>query len=384
MARQGLTAHLSPHAHGSSSPPSTRSRKRLLMRANLRNTALGLGALTLLVPLTGCVSSGRTDSAASAADTECPWKADTSIDTTVNLGWQASPTGDLVVKDLGLLETCMPNAKITWNQFSSGADVVQAFGAGSVDVAMLGSSPTTIALSKPLEIPIKVVWIQEVIGEAEALVAREDDVTELADLRGKRVAVPFSSTAHFSLLQALDGAGLQAGKDIELINLAPEAMAAAWDSGEIDAAWVWNPVLGQLEEDGTQIYSSADTAEAGKPTYDLSAATTEFADANPEFMSQWAKAQDYAVRLIEDDPDAASESIAIQMGVSPSEVSDLFAGYIYLPAADQASADWLDGKVAQDLMTTADFLLQQGSIDGVSPEGAYRQGVDPAPAASVG
>lgn len=305
------------------------------------------------------------------------------MEVTADLAWQASPTGDLVVKDLGLLEACMPNATINWSQFASGGDVVQAFGAGSVDVGMLGSSPATIALSKPLEIPIRVVWIQEVIGEAEALVVRDDSITDLAGLAGKRVAVPFSSTSHFSLLQALDEAGLTPGKDLKLINLAPEAMAAAWDGDQIDAAWVWNPVLGQLAADGQQIYSSADTAKAGKPTYDLSAATAEFAEANPEFMTQWAKAQDHAVQLIEDDPDAAAESIAIQMGISPNDVSDLFSGYIYLPASDQASTDWLDGKVAKDLLTTAGFLLEQGAIEGVSPESAYNDGVDPGPAQSV-
>lgn len=355
------------------------------MHAHRRTTrALGLGTLAILLPLTGCVSSDRAESATGGAEAECPWEADDSITTSATLGWQASPTGDLVVKDLKLLEACMPNAEITWSQFASGGDVVQAFGAGSVDLGMLGSSPSTIALSQPLELPIKVVWIQEVIGEAEALVAKEG-ISGLEDLKDKRVAVPFSSTAHFSLLQALDGAGLQPGRDLELINLAPEAMAAAWGGDEIDAVWVWNPVLGQLLEDGgTQVYSSKDTAEAGKPTYDLSAATTEFADANPEFMTQWAKAQDYAVQLISDDPAAASEAIAIQMGVSPNEVSDLFAGYIYLPASEQASADWLDGKVAQDLQTTAEFLLEQGSIEGVSPADAYTQGVDPGPAQSVG
>ncbi|MGN6574176.1 MAG: taurine ABC transporter substrate-binding protein [Nocardioides sp.] len=333
--------------------------------------------------VSGCVSSGRTATTQTAAETDCPWEPDTSVKATANLAWQASPTGDLVVKDLGLLEACMPNATIKWSQFSSGGDVVQAFGAGSVDVGMLGSSPATIALSKPLEIPIKVVWIQEVIGEAEALVVHDKSITDLQGLAGKRIAVPFSSTSHFSLLQALDGAGLVPGKDVKLINLAPEAMSAAWDGNQIDAAWVWNPVLGELEKDGSQIYSSADTAEAGKPTYDLSAATADFAEANPDFMKQWAKAQDYAVQQIKDDPDKAAESIAIQMGISPKDVSDLFGGYIYLPASEQASSDWLDGKVAQDLITTAGFLLEQGSIKGVSSEQTYRDGVDPGPAQSV-
>jgi taurine transport system substrate-binding protein len=342
---------------------------------------VGAGGAALLV-LTGCVETGRDTTASGGAASECPWEADESVEGSVTLGWQASPTGDLIVKDLGLLEACMPNADITWSQFSSGADVVQAFGSDSIDIGMLGSSPSTISLSQPLELPIKVVWIQEVIGEAESLVARDEAITDLAGLTGKRVAVPFGSTAHYSLLQGLAVEGMDS-TGVEMINLAPDAILAAWQGGEIDAAWIWNPVLGQLLEDGTAIYSSADTAEAGRPTYDLSAATASFVEENPEFMTQWATAQDYAVQMILDEPDTASESIAIQMGISPAEAGDQLSGYIYLPATEQASDEWLGGKLADDLIATAGFLVEQGSVDGASPEQAYRDAVDPGPAGSV-
>jgi taurine transport system substrate-binding protein len=342
-----------------------------------------LGAAVVLLSLTGCVQSGRDASPAGNAATACPWTADDSVQGEVKLGWQASPTGDLVVKDMKLLESCMPKAKFTWSQFSSGADVIQAFGAKSIDLGMLGSSPTTIALSQPLQLPIKVVWIQEVIGEAESLVARDASVKTLADLKGKTVAVPFSSTAHFSLLQALDGAGLKPGTDVKLVNLAPDAMLAAWSGKQIDAAWVWNPVLGELLKTGKRIYSSADTAKAGKPTFDLSAATTDFITKNPAFMKQWAKAQDYAVGQITTKPEKASEAIALQMGVSPKEVGDQLSGYLYLPASEQASQKWLGGTLGKDLLVTAKFLLSQGSVKGVSPDQTYMDAVDPTPASSV-
>ena len=351
----------------------------LTTKASFRWATVG-GAV--LIALTGCVQSGRSTTPAAASGTACPWKADDSITANARLGWQASPTGDLVVKDMRLLESCMPKAHITWSEFSSGGDVVQAFGSGSIDLGMLGSSPATKALSKPLDLPIKVVWIQEVIGKAESLVVRDPSISDVKGLAGKKVAVPFGSTSHFSLLQALADAGLQQG-DVHLINLAPDAILAAWQGGQIDAAWIWNPVLGQLMAKGKEIYSSADTAKAGKPTFDLSAATNAFAEKNPGFMKQWAHAEDYAVHQILDQPAKASESIAIQMGISPKEAGDQLSGYLYLPATDQASDKWLGGTLAQDLFTTAGFLKKQGSIDAVNPEQTYRSGVDAAPAASV-
>jgi taurine transport system substrate-binding protein len=238
------------------------------------------GSVVLALVLTGCVESGRTASPAKD-DSECPWEMDESVTATARIAFQKIPNADLVVKDLGLLEACMPNAKIKWSNFASGGDVVQAYGADSVDIGLMGSSPATIALSAPLELPISVIWIHDVIGSAESLVARDKAVEAITDLEGGTIAVPFSSTAHFSLLQALEDAGMDSRKDVKLINLEPEKMPSAWQGEQIDAAWVWNPVLTELKSSGHVVLSSADTAEAGKPTYDLGTASNEFVEANP-------------------------------------------------------------------------------------------------------
>ena len=141
-------------------------------------------AAVLALALSGCVQSNRP--ATSAAGTKCPWKADTSVTTSARIAYQKIPNADLVVKDRGILEACMPKAKITWSSFASGGDVVQAYGAKSVDVGLMGSSPATIAMSKPLSLPVSVIWIHDVIGDAESLVARDASVKKLTDLKGKK------------------------------------------------------------------------------------------------------------------------------------------------------------------------------------------------------
>ncbi|MFM8352053.1 MAG: hypothetical protein ACKN9D_13435, partial [Actinomycetales bacterium] len=93
------------------------------------------------------------------------------------------------------------------------------------------------------------------------------------------------------------------------------------------------------------------------------------------FMTMWAKAQNYAVDMILNDPAAAAESISAELAVPPADVEKMFAGYQYLPAGDQASPDWLGGKLGQDFVNTADFLLSQGSIDAVSAPDVYMAGV---------
>src|SRR5690625_7359446 len=121
-------------------------------------------------------------------------------------------------------------------QCNAGCEVVQAYGPTSEDLALNGSSPGTKALSPQISDDLQVVWIHTVIGEAESLVVQDSvDATSLAELDGKRVAVPFASTAHYSLLAALDREEMTPS-DINLPNLSPDAILAAWEREQIAAA----------------------------------------------------------------------------------------------------------------------------------------------------
>lgn len=340
-------------------------------RLNVLSATIALTALAA-----GCTSSEEaTETANDNASVDCPWEADESVSGTVRVGYQILPVGDLIVKDRGLLEACLPEADIEWTQYASGGDVVQAFGSGSLEIGTVGSSPAAKALSAPLDLDVRVVWIQDVIGDAEALVAKDPDVSSVADLKGATIGVPFSSTAHFSLLAALIDAGLDPAKDVTIINLAPEAILGAWQGDQIDAAYIWDPTLGELMADGTKLLSGKQVAEMGAPTFDLSVASGEFLQSSPEFMETWTRAQDWAVDLINDDPAEAAESIAVEMGVETTVVESQLAGTTYLTAAEQQEA-YFQGELARVLGETAVFLAGQGEIDAPSDAAHYTESVD--------
>ena len=351
------------------------------MKKSMSRTLAPLGAVALALTLAGCVESGRAET--TSAESDCPWTPDESVKTTARIAWQAIPNADVVVKDRGILEACMPNAKISWVQAPSGGDVVKYYGSGDVDLGLMGSSPATIASSPPVvdDVDLAVVWVHDVIGEAESLIVKDPGVSDISQLKGKTIAVPFGSTAHYSLLQALADAGLDGNRDVKVINLDPEKMPAAWQGDQIDAAWVWDPVQSQLlEEGGERLLSSADTAEKGRPTFDLGTADRTFISEDPEFMVQWAKAQDWAVQLIEDDSASAAESVAVVLGIDPADAEKQFAGLTFLRASEQAGPDYLGGKLAEDLETTAGFLLEQGGIAKVASLAEYQEHVDAGPA----
>jgi taurine transport system substrate-binding protein len=299
---------------------------------------------------------------------------------TIRVGYQSFPSGDLIVKNNKWLEEALPDYNIKWTKFDSGADVNTAFIAKELDFGALGSSPVARGLSVPLNIPYKVAFVLDVAGDNEALVARNGtNINSISGLRGKRVATPFASTAHYSLLAALAQNGLSA-TDVQLVDLQPQAILAAWDRGDIDAAYSWLPTLDQLRKTGKDLITSRQLAKNGKPTLDLAAVSNEFAQAHPDVVDTWRQQEARALDELENDPTAAAKAIAAEIGLSPEEVAGQLKQGVYLAPAEVASPEWLgtDGKpgnIAVNLQSASQFLADQKQIPSAAPLTTFQQAI---------
>lgn len=320
---------------------------------------------------------------AKQAKRECPFAPDESITTHVVLGYQVIPNGDAVVQGQRMLETCMPNASIEWKRFDSAGEILQAYGSNSIDYGLLGSSALARGLSQPLSLSLKTPWVFDEIGTAESLVAKDPAVKKIQDLKGKSIAVTFSSTSHYSLLGALKQAGMKVGQDVKLINLSPDRMLAGWQSDQIDAAWVWDPTLSKLTENGHIITSSKESAQGGAPTYDLATFTSDFVKNNPEFLTVWARAQNAAALEIKNEPEKAAASMSPLLGLEPAMIVQQMKGYSYPLAQQQASPELLGGNLGTVLVDTANFLLENREIQAVSQPDVYKQAPYPEAARAV-
>ena len=301
----------------------------------------------------------------------------------IRIGYQNVPGGLLIVKNQGLLEKAFGDSvKIEWSLFDSGGSVNEAVLAGGVDFGLVGSSPTSRGLSTGIE--YQVPWIFDVIGEAEALIVREGSgISTIADLKGKTIATPFASTAHFSLLAALADAGVPES-DVNIIDSEPDAITAAWLQGDIDGAYVWDPNLSKLKADGgTVLISSKELSEKGKTTYDLAIVTNEFASKYPGAVQTFVDVQDQAVKIIQNDLDAAAEANAAELNITADEAKTQLAGLVFLDAKTQAGADYLGGGLATNLFEAAKFNVAQGKIEATADESAYKNGVVTTYAAAV-
>lgn len=294
--------------------------------------------------------------------------------TTVRIAYQAIPNADLVVKNQKLLEKALPEVDVKWVKFESGGDVNTAVVAGAVDLGLAGSSPVTKGLSAPLNIPYKVVWIHDLIGDNEALVAKSG-INSVQELAGKKVATPFGSTAHYSLLAALTAAGVKPSA-VRTIDLQPQDALAAWKRGDIDAAYVWTPTLGELTKDGKVLVSSRQLAQQGKPTADLGVVTNAFAAKHPEVVTAWIKAQDRAVAQVRTAPDQAAKSIGAELGLPADEAKRQLSELVLLSAKEQTGPEYLGtpgapGKLAANLHDAAVFLKGQKAVDAVPDEAVF-------------
>ncbi|MGV8804619.1 MAG: taurine ABC transporter substrate-binding protein [Polaromonas sp.] len=259
--------------------------------------------------------------------------------------------------------------KINWRMFSGGGDVIRAMASGDVQMGETGSSPLTAAASQGQD--IKLFWISADIGNAEALIARNGSgVNSVKDLKGKRVATPFVSTAHYQLMVDLKLEGVDA-RSVNVMNMRPPEIAAAWERGDIDATFIWDPVLSKIKGSGKVLATSGSIGKKGYPTFEGIVVNSKWAADNEAFMVAFVKALNRAndeVRRTSGGwtPESAQvKAMAKWTKANPKEVKDAVSLYSFPTMDEQLSATWLGGGAAKAMSDTAAFLKEQGRVQEV-------------------
>jgi taurine transport system substrate-binding protein len=171
--------------------------------------------------------------------------------------------------------------------------------------------------------------------------------------------------------------------DVQLIDLNPADLLAAWTRGDIDAAYVWQPTLQKLyDSGGHELIASDKVADQGFPTFDLAVATRQFTSAYPEVVAAYLQNLSKAVELYRAKPDEALAAIAKELQVAPAEAKAQAAGLIWLTTREQLDAKFFGtqkaaGALGQALKTTADFLVEQQVIRSAPDLVTFQKGANP-------
>ncbi|WOD20466.1 ABC transporter substrate-binding protein [Paraburkholderia kirstenboschensis] len=151
--------------------------------------------------------------------------------------------GDQSLQTRGILEASgqlkdLPY-KIEWFNFPAAQPLGEALNAGAVDVGGLGDAPLVFALAAGARVRAVAATRSNPLDLA-IVVGPHSPLTEVANLKGKRLATTRGSIGHFLALAALKKANLSAS-DVTFVFLAPADAKAALASGSVDAWSVWDP-----------------------------------------------------------------------------------------------------------------------------------------------
>ena len=224
-------------------------------------TRLGATLAALTISATTLVACGGGSSASAAPLKSYVTPGSTGTDTAAwsNYTFTIGDNGGDGSQELAAITGVFANApyKVKFARFTYGPPLVQASASGDIDLGSVGDVPPITGAAKEYGFDIVGVshYLDPKLAVEDILVPRGSPITSLAQLKGKKLAVPQGSSAHGLALLALKSAGLSPS-DVQLDFLDPAAGATAFSSGKVDAWSIWNPQAGLAIKAGARILAA--------------------------------------------------------------------------------------------------------------------------------
>ena len=205
------------------------------MSALSRRSILAAVALAALLPATGALAQSKPKE--------------------IRIDWATYNPVSMLLKDKGLLEKefAKDGIAVRWVKTVSSSNALQFLNAGSIDFGSTAGSAALVA--KINGNPIKSIYTYS-RPEWTALVTTKDSkITQIADLKGKKVAMVRGTDPHIFLVRALLSAGLT-DKDITPVLVQQHADGGtALIRGDVDAWAGLDPMMAQHEVlDGARLF----------------------------------------------------------------------------------------------------------------------------------
>ncbi len=273
-----------------------------------------------------------------------------------------------VAQDQGFFRKYGADVKLVW--FANYSDSISALSTGQLDANSQTWSDTLGPLAKGL--PLKVVLVNDNSAGNDALMVGPK-VRGFADLKGRTIALEQYSVSHFVLYTALEHNGL-VPKDVKIVNLSAGDAAAAFMSGRVDAAVVWNPWISQIQKSGKgrPLFTSAQMPGL---IPDLLVAQAKSLQTKRKDFTGMVRAWFDTVAFIRAQPQRAVAIMSKVVGMDATQYQVFMPGTRFFDAKDNQEA--FDPQNAHSLVAVAPaigtFLLSNKLID-AQPDAA--RGVD--------
>lgn len=252
----------------------------------------------------------------------------------INLGFFPNITHSqaLIGKADGVFQERLGNnVDLEWHQFNAGNEAIEALFSKNLDITYIGPGPAVngfIRSDGDLEIIAGATHSGAVL-----VVGKDENINSVAQLSGKKVAVPnYGNTQDITLRAALREAGLSdtnSGGDVEIVQAKNPDIKVLLERGDIDAAFVPEPWGARLEiEVGARILlDEKQTFRNGEYSSAIILARKDFVEKNPEIVEKIIQGHVDITDYILDNQEEAKLKIskelkAITQSEIPKEVLD--------------------------------------------------------------
>ncbi|WP_164518200.1 ABC transporter substrate-binding protein [Pseudoalteromonas rubra] len=263
-----------------------------------------------------------------------------------------------LAKQKGLLEE---NIKLV--ELLSATDTMDAFRHGRIEVAALTLDEALLLVAEG--IALKIVLIMDISNGADAVVVRES-VSELAQLKGKRIAYEQTAVGALMLYETLAAAQLSMA-DIDAVHLPVNQHFRAFQSRAVDAVVTFEPVTTQLVNQSHKIIF--DSAQIPGKIVDVLVVRAAHLASHHEAIQALVSAQFATLAYIEQDPENAAQLMSPRLGLQPNELLAALRG-IALADAPTNRALLVGKGTDPPLYSTVERLLsvlvEQKMIDDVA------------------
>lgn len=211
--------------------------------------------------------------------------------------------------------------EVEFVRFENQQDSSRAVMRGALDVAFV--SLWDVMQVDPGDGKPLVLMTTNISAGADGIVA-QPAIKSLANLRGKKVAAKLATVNHLILLEALKANQIKPS-DVQLLDYSNEVAAEKIKEGEIDAAVLWEPMLGETVKSitGNIIYT---TKQVDSLVIDTLMSSDKIVKAKKAELKQFILAWFDVMHAVETQPKKVFKVVGKQLGQTGDSFASDYAG----------------------------------------------------------
>ena len=287
---------------------------------------LSLGMLVLLTFFAGNGCSRREEP---AAQSPTPVKAQPLPRLTV--GYQVSPAMALLMVAKDQNYYAAEGVEIELKEFTAGKFALQAFLGNSLDIAVSGEVPVTLATLQGNRFRVVAQVVERTTNEVRVVARRDGSFTtpgRYFRARRRKLATSFGGGPEFYTYNFLKKYGIQ-NDDVELISQKPEDMPAAIASGSVDAVSIFDPFARIAERRlGAQGITFEDPALYSE-LYVVNVRDAALSSGKRGAIAAFLRALKRAEAFISSNPGAAKASVAKYTKLDAEIIEEIWPHFVF-------------------------------------------------------